>query len=827
VIGSRVAACVRRVLWPGLAAIIALVPVAGAFSTTSIFFVRDLGVYFWPRHLWLRQSVGSGDWPLWDPYAGGGQSAVADALNQFFLLPITIVRLLLPDIVGFNLWIALPFPLMALGAWFWLRRAFSPTAACVGASLCVVTGPVVSTGNFPNLSWAVACIPWALWAADRVLDRSGGRPLAILSLVFALQALAGEPVTLAATVALVIAYAATGSLVGLAPAHIGQPGASFLARSKPLVRIAAALVIGASLSAVQTFPLLSAASRSPRNTGVDTGFWSLHPVAAAETVLAHPFGHPYDAALDNLPWIAGINGREPLFFSLYIGLGAIALALAGSFDSRTRRYRLFWWLVAAIGFVFALGEHTPVYRSIQSIVPGLQSLRFPVKYLVFSAFALAALAAAGVEALWMQLDARSRRRPVLPVVVLTTVAIMAATGALLSHVRPELMLQVWEGLARLLNMSDAPGAARWLLLPAASRLLTVATIATAAVLLLVAIWQRTPSARLAAAVLCVLAVVDPLVVNRDLHPTLDASRLGPPEWVHATRVHSDDRVYIGGRVRRLIATTPPRTEYVDAPARFEADAELSAPEAQATLSAQFAYSPAAWGLRESVSYDLPQLWPRPYADMLERFRWAAPEERFRFLKRTGVRYCFVPEPPGPGDVPVVPPSTHTAPMALYQCQSDVRRAYVAPRAHVEPDLVRQLDVLFDADHDPYVQVLLEHKPPAAVGRAGSGSDAPTATIVRESNIETVVSASAGPDGGYLVVADSYDPFWRVEVDGIPAPLLRANALYRAVRLTPGAHDVRFVYRPTPFYLGVVVTFVTSVLLLVACFRKPEGFRLPS
>ena len=45
---------------------------------------------------------------------------------------------------------------------------------------------------------------------------------------------------------------------------------------------------------------------------------------------------------------------------------------------------------------------------------------------------------------------------------------------------------------------------------------------------------------------------------------------------------------------------------------------------------------------------LPQLLPREYAAMIERFRWAAPEERFRFLMRTGVRYCFVPEPPRTG-----------------------------------------------------------------------------------------------------------------------------------------------------------------------------------
>jgi hypothetical protein len=826
VIRPRVVAWARRVFCPGLAAIVALIPVAGVFSTTSIFFVRDLGLYFWPRHLWLRQSINRGDWPLWDPYAAGGQSAVADALNQFFLLPMTFVRLTVPDVVGFNLWIALPFPLMALGAWFWLRRAFSPSAACVGAAFCGVAGPVVSSGNFPNLSWAIACIPWALWATDRVLEHRGVQHVGTLSLVFALQALAGEPVTLAATVALVIAYAATDSLTGLVPAHVAQPGRSFLSRSKPIARIAAALVIGASLSAIQTFPLLSAASRSPRITGVDNGLWSLHPLAAIETLIAHPFGHPYDATLDRLPWIASINGREPLFFTLYLGLGAIALALAASLDTRTRSYRLFWWLVAAIGLLFALGDHTPVYPFVQSLVPVLQSFRYPVKYLVFTVVALAALASAGVEALRAHLDAPSSRRPVLAIVVLSTVGVVAASAALLTYVRPELMLQTWEALARSLSIADAPGAARWLLRPAASRLLVVTTIAAAAVLLLVAVWQRTRSARLAAAALCLLAVVDPLVVNRDLHPTLEASRLGPPDWVPLTRAYPHDRVYIGGRVRRLIAGAPPRIEYVDAPARFDADAELSAPEAQALTAGQFAYSPAAWGLRESVSYDLPQLLPREYAAMIERFRWAAPEERFRFLMRTGVRYCFVPEPPRTGDAPLVPPAKLTGPMGLYECHSDVQRAYVVPRAHVEPDPARQLDALFDADHDPDVQVLLERDPPEAEGRSGSGPAAPIATIIRESNTELVVSASAGPGGGYLVLTDSYDPFWRVAVDGVPAPLLRANALHRAVRLTVGLHEVRFVYRPTPFYMGAIVTVMTSLLLLVACLRKPEGFRLP-
>jgi hypothetical protein len=33
------------------------------------------------------------------------------------------------------------------------------------------------------------------------------------------------------------------------------------------------------------------------------------------------------------------------------------------------------------------------------------------------------------------------------------------------------------------------------------------------------------------------------------------------------------------------------------------------------------------------------------------------------------------------------------------------------------------------------------------------------------------------------------------VDGNPAPLERANVLFRAVEVAPGAHRLRFVFRP--------------------------------
>ena len=189
----------RRRLWPLLAIAAATIPVAGVFTLTRIFFVRDLTLAFRSRFLFLRHSVEAGTWPLWDPYPGNGQSAVNDALYQLFHLPSLVIRLALPEILAFNLWVALPIPLAAYGAYLFLRRQVSPAAAAFGAVAFAASGPIVSTTNFPNMSWSVAAMPWVLWATDRLARSRSLRNVAILALTVAFQALAGEPVTLSIT----------------------------------------------------------------------------------------------------------------------------------------------------------------------------------------------------------------------------------------------------------------------------------------------------------------------------------------------------------------------------------------------------------------------------------------------------------------------------------------------------------------------------------------------------------------------------------------------------------------------------------------------------
>jgi len=59
--------------------------------------------------------------------------------------------------------------------------------------------------------------------------------------------------------------------------------------------------------------------------------------------------------------------------------------------------------------------------------------------------------------------------------------------------------------------------------------------------------------------------------------------------------------------------------------------------------------------------------------------------------------------------------------------------------------------------------------------------------------------------GVLVVLEAFEPGWVATVDAAPAPVLRANGLFRAVRLEAGRHRVRFAYRPRSVAYGAAIS----------------------
>jgi hypothetical protein len=800
--------------WLALALVVAIMPVAGMFSPSHFYSVRDLTLYYWPKYRWLRASIFNGQSPWWDPYMAAGQSAAVDAMSQLFFLPTLLLRLALPEPLGFNVWVALPYPLAALGMYLFARRHLRRPAAAVAAIIYAVSGPVVSSSDFPNLSWSLMALPWVLWATDEGIQRPGGRTLVLLACCVATQVLAGEPVTMAATMALATAYAAWRLL--------GRR-LTWTARARAMALVAVGIAAGAALSAVQLLPTMHAVAHSPRVTAEPEYFWSLHPLSLVETIEPYLFGDHFQWLFLAFPWMRALsNGRDPFFFSIYYGVTVFALATLGMFVAR-RRWAAFWGTALGVAVVLALGNYTPITPAVQESFSFTRSFRFPPKYLIIATVALAMLAAHGWQALAF---AAARRKPLAwrvkaPAIGLAALfAIAGYIAVLMSLLFRVAFIQVLSSVAIAVHVKDLPRAVSTMLelaQPHGRRLLLVSA-GTAFLLWLASSGRR--ESRLACAALIAVIAADLVVTNSYVNVMTPVAYLDRAEWVGLVQQHPSQRFYFGGRPRGTMDETD-----IDAPRFVTFPGLLSAEKVRVLAQGAIIIIPSQWGIREAISYDLPMLFSTDYELLVQRFEHSSHEQRRHFLDLLGVRDCVLPKPPRP-DAPALASVPIFADAHLYECNASATRVRVLPPwAKIEPSVPTQIDALFRLDFDSRHVVLLREPPPAASGTAGPAVPAPYARLTKDENGAVDIDAGVGPDGGFLFLADTFDDDWHAWVDGAPAPVLRANALYRAVLLKPGPHTVQFRYRPRFVFYGAAISLATVLVLggVLWFSRRRRGF----
>jgi len=100
-------------------------------------------------------------------------------------------------------------------------------------------------------------------------------------------------------------------------------------------------------------------------------------------------------------------------------------------------------------------------------------------------------------------------------------------------------------------------------------------------------------------------------------------------------------------------------------------------------------------------------------------------------------------------------------------------------------------------------------------------------VVDESrHVRVLVNA---PQGGYLLLADTYYPGWHARVDGAEATVLRANISSRAVWLPRNAKVVEFTYDATPFFRGLWFACIGSLGLVIwtIYFSRASRSRVPA
>jgi len=137
----------------------------------------------------------------------------------------------------------------------------------------------------------------------------------------------------------------------------------------------------------------------------------------------------------------------------------------------------------------------------------------------------------------------------------------------------------------------------------------------------------------------------------------------------------------------------------------------------------------------------------------------------------------------------------------------VPRAFVVYRVRRAPPPIRLLARMARPSFDPLRVSYVEADVALAPGPARPRGEPATFVHDDEGTVELEATLRAP---GLVALADSYYPGWRASVDGVPAPIVPTNHVFRGVVLPPGPHRVRFDYRPASIVTGAAATAVGLV-----------------
>jgi hypothetical protein len=489
------------------------------------------------------------------------------------------------------------------------------------------------------------------------------------------------------------------------------------------------------------------------------------------------------------------DGRgEPLLGSLYLGLSLLPLVTA-AFGGHRRSAALILAGMGVAALFVALGHHTPLLAALLKI-PFLRMFRYPSKAVVVTAFAWALLAGLGLDG-WLR--GGRGRGPALAGVAGSLVAAGLATFVFL---RPQ-------AVAAAVLAPGVDGAA--VLAPVAGSIFFAALLAGA-----VAVFAAR-AGRIALCAVAALAVLDLGVAQRSLNPTALAETLGrPPITLSAIERRPTTRVFVFSyEVQR--ADPPLRRPPMFGVFEPAAGRLPDAAAARALGLQMYLYSTVAsrWGLATGYEADGLGIGPRELLELDMILLDSEETPGFLRMMRLGATdYVVALHREGLEDLELVSvfPGPFPRPIYVYRVPDPLPRVFAVGTARVLTDPAAQA-ALRDPGFDPRREVVLSE----GASISGGGGFRTASRLVQyapdrvQADVDTTVPA-------YLVVVDAWAPGWRASVDGVPAPVVRANLAFRAVPVPPGRHRVELRYRPRSVRDGLVVSGL-AVLGSLALARR--------
>ncbi len=735
---------------------------------------------YFPRRAILHEAIRAGRIPLWSEASFCGAPFLANFQSGVLYPPNWLIALVSPE-RGMGVFAALHVFLLGLGAALFLSDlGVGRAARLAGAVAASWNGFVVARLAHPTALATLAWLPWVLLLSRRLVVAPSARGVALLAGAWALAILGGFPP--------ILVYVGYAAVVVAAFVRLGVA-------SRPIARglVAGALLLGAGLAAAQLLPTIELSRFSDRATIPFPSILSsaIHPALVIRLVAPAFFGDPAAGNDLSRAFTRGDGHYAQTFLSsgCYLGTAVLALAIAGAFDRRREARALA--LLAAAGALLAYGS--PILRVAVAIVPGFRIARID-RAIALTHVAAALLAAIGLDR--AASDAAFRKR--LAGALLIVAALCGGLALLGAFAGVDLAAPLLPGAIRGTQPADA---ARALVRP----LLVAAGLAAA---LIVA--RRGPARSLSAAwlalpILC-LDLGSFAVAHHFPRDTRDFLADTPGLAFLRARTESE-RASGGGapRIVRLGAVEP------------------------ALLPPNL---PGLFGLEDAQGYNaLAVNHYMAYVKAIEpearRDRRIVALARESSLDSPLFALLAAPLVVSPRPLADRAPAYAGADLVVTAVPALPRAFLVHHAVRVESadDAIARIS---SRAIDPRATVLLVGADPERFGLdAAPAAQSESESVVwdaahaaRAARAEEILLRVRAERAAILCVSEVWYPGWEALVDGAPAPLLRANGIFRAVPVGVGEHEVRIRYRPRSFRAGVAVSAIALIVGL-GLLAKPQ------
>ncbi len=712
------------------------------------FFYRDFALFSYPLAAYHKECFWRGELPLWNPLNCCGLPHLAQ-WNTHVLYPLSAIYLFFPLPWSFATFCLAHLVIGGTGMYLLARRWTSSGLAAGSAGLIFAFNgfswsELVQGADIAALGW----MPWVVLLAE-ISWVKGGRWCFVTSAVGAVQMLAGAPEIILFT------WVYASALWVVACWRTTPQRWPLL-----LARVTGTLALTAGLAAAQLAPFIDFLAHSGRSSGAaGSSAWPM-PLSGFANYLVPLFHTMRDShgvfSFYDQQWIS----------SYYLGIGTIALALLAVRklgDART----LAIFTLASAGCLLGVGEQLPFFPFLQWVIPLINFMRFPIKFVILPTFGIPLLASISIARYLKPTPDRSpfkvKELAVVGGSVLSVVALVAWWASRFPRTMDDLPLTVSNGLSR-----------------------SSFLIAILFLLPLVRASAGFSSQRYLQMGFLILLWLDVMTHAPSLSPTVHSSAYGRD--LVRKELGWDDRF------------------------RFEPLRTLKESASGSVLPAFGSHLSFFMSERRSLCADLNLLDNLPSVTGLSSLN-------LRESARVDAELKLQPSSCGAlRDFLAISHGDFSAETGWRE------RTGAMPIVTVgqEPRFLNDestLNAITSSAFQPRQVVYLPADARDRVSEAGCANAHITNLIRSPHHISFEVST---PAATMATVAQTYYHPWKAFIDGEPVPIWRANYAFQAVRVPGGNHLVELVYRDYTFAIGAVLTLVCIAVVAFGLLQEGKG-----